>query len=388
MTAARPRPRPTRPTPTPLDAAHVHGGAHGVQRVRAVVLRLRRHHGRQHSRRFRRSRPPANGQSVQPGQTVTFTGSATDPEDGTVPGSGLAWTVLLHHNTHVHTAVTASGPSGSVRGRGPRTDRNIQLRDHPHRDRQQRTERHHQRHPSRSGLTPRRPPRRRASPRPPPRPGSVSAWGPSTDNVAVSGYRVERCQGTGCSTYAQIATPTGTSFNDTGLVPVDELQLPGAGGRPVRQREPVLQRGQRHHPVGAGRPARAGGRVHLRRRIRHDRRRHLRQRQHGTITGRHLGHRPLRWRPHLRRRRCARRGAIVDVAESGRPDDPRRLDPALGHAERLAHHHAAAAGLVLPQRQHERRWQCARRRRHGQWQHPHGRRAPARPRPTSGPTWR
>jgi chitodextrinase len=43
------------------------------------------------------------------------------------------------------------------------------------------------------------------------------SWGASTDNVGVTGYRVERCQGSGCSNFAQIATPTGTSFNDSGL---------------------------------------------------------------------------------------------------------------------------------------------------------------------------
>ena len=43
------------------------------------------------------------------------------------------------------------------------------------------------------------------------------AWGAATDNVGVTGYRVERCQGTGCTAFAQIATPTGTSFNDTSL---------------------------------------------------------------------------------------------------------------------------------------------------------------------------
>ena len=41
------------------------------------------------------------------------------------------------------------------------------------------------------------------------------AWGASTDNVGVTGYRVERCQGTGCSNFTQIAAPTGTSFKDT-----------------------------------------------------------------------------------------------------------------------------------------------------------------------------
>jgi chitodextrinase len=43
------------------------------------------------------------------------------------------------------------------------------------------------------------------------------AWGAATDNVGVAGYRVERCAGAGCSTFAQIATPTATGFGDTGL---------------------------------------------------------------------------------------------------------------------------------------------------------------------------
>ena len=33
----------------------------------------------------------------------------------------------------------------------------------------------------------------------------------------MTGYLVERCQGAGCTTFAQIATPTGTTYNDTGL---------------------------------------------------------------------------------------------------------------------------------------------------------------------------
>jgi RHS repeat-associated protein len=43
------------------------------------------------------------------------------------------------------------------------------------------------------------------------------AWTASTDNLGVTGYRVERCQGAGCANFAQIAAPTATSFNDTGL---------------------------------------------------------------------------------------------------------------------------------------------------------------------------
>jgi PKD repeat protein len=43
------------------------------------------------------------------------------------------------------------------------------------------------------------------------------AWTASTDNVGVTGYRVERCQGATCSNYAQIATATGTTYSNTGL---------------------------------------------------------------------------------------------------------------------------------------------------------------------------
>src|SRR5215470_17727312 len=45
------------------------------------------------------------------------------------------------------------------------------------------------------------------------------AWGASTDNVGVANYQVERCQGVNCSNYTQIATPTATSYQDTGLTP-------------------------------------------------------------------------------------------------------------------------------------------------------------------------
>ena len=44
-------------------------------------------------------------------------------------------------------------------------------------------------------------------------------WTASTDNVGVTGYRVERCQGAGCTNFAQVGTPTATAFSDTGLAP-------------------------------------------------------------------------------------------------------------------------------------------------------------------------
>ena len=44
-------------------------------------------------------------------------------------------------------------------------------------------------------------------------------WNASTDNVGVAGYRVFRCQGSGCTPTVQVATGTGTSYADTALSP-------------------------------------------------------------------------------------------------------------------------------------------------------------------------
>jgi fibronectin type 3 domain-containing protein len=42
-------------------------------------------------------------------------------------------------------------------------------------------------------------------------------WTASTDNVGVTGYLIERCQGTACSAFTQVATAVGTTYSNTGL---------------------------------------------------------------------------------------------------------------------------------------------------------------------------
>src|SRR5438094_5542500 len=44
------------------------------------------------------------------------------------------------------------------------------------------------------------------------------SWTASTDNVAVTGYQVERCQGATCTNFVQIGTSSGPSFSSTGLL--------------------------------------------------------------------------------------------------------------------------------------------------------------------------
>ena len=51
-------------------------------------------------------------------------------------------------------------------------------------------------------------------------PGEIDlSWGAATDNVAVTGYQVFRCQGVGCSNFAQLTTTTATGYSNTGLSP-------------------------------------------------------------------------------------------------------------------------------------------------------------------------
>jgi glucose/arabinose dehydrogenase/chitodextrinase len=163
---------------------------------------------------------PANNTMVQPGQTVSYQGSATDPDNGVLPASALTWTILLHHNAHVHTFIGATGAQGTfvVQDHGPigtfsyeiiltatdssglQTSTSVLLPVGTVPDTTP---------PSTvSGLSA----------------GAVNSsqinlsWTAATDNVGVTGYRVESCQGAGCSNFAQIATPAGTTFSNTGLV--------------------------------------------------------------------------------------------------------------------------------------------------------------------------
>jgi chitodextrinase len=43
------------------------------------------------------------------------------------------------------------------------------------------------------------------------------SWTASTDDVGVTGYRVEGCSGSFCTNFDQIGTPTGTTFSYTSL---------------------------------------------------------------------------------------------------------------------------------------------------------------------------
>jgi glucose/arabinose dehydrogenase/chitodextrinase len=159
---------------------------------------------------------PASGASVLPGQTVVYQGSASDPEEGALPAGALGWTILLHHNDHIHTLQTSTGASGSFvtqyHGVGTYSYEIVLTATDS------------------SGL------KNSTSvtlpvlqdTAPPSAPGGLSAialgahqvrltWTAATDNSGSSGHRVERCQAAGCSNFAQIGTPAGATFDDAGL---------------------------------------------------------------------------------------------------------------------------------------------------------------------------
>ncbi|MFD2935013.1 PQQ-dependent sugar dehydrogenase, partial [Spirosoma flavum] len=49
---------------------------------------------------------PSDGTLYRAGDVITFSGSATDPEDGNLPASGIQWVIEFHHDEHTHPGPT------------------------------------------------------------------------------------------------------------------------------------------------------------------------------------------------------------------------------------------------------------------------------------------
>jgi glucose/arabinose dehydrogenase len=62
---------------------------------------------------------PSSSLTWKVGDTINFSGHATDPQDGTLPASALTWTSIMHHcftpsNCHTHTIQTFNGVSSGT----------------------------------------------------------------------------------------------------------------------------------------------------------------------------------------------------------------------------------------------------------------------------------
>src|SRR6185369_2117541 len=52
---------------------------------------------------------PTDGATFRGGDVISFSGDATDPDDGTLPASAFSWTIDFLHEGHVHPGSTITG---------------------------------------------------------------------------------------------------------------------------------------------------------------------------------------------------------------------------------------------------------------------------------------
>ncbi|HEX4950203.1 MAG TPA: NPCBM/NEW2 domain-containing protein [Blastocatellia bacterium] len=55
---------------------------------------------------------PANNTSARPGDSITYSGTASDPDEP-LSGNAMSWQLLLHHDDHVHPFQSVNGAGGS-----------------------------------------------------------------------------------------------------------------------------------------------------------------------------------------------------------------------------------------------------------------------------------
>jgi hypothetical protein len=158
---------------------------------------------------------PSAGANIAPGSVLTISGSAADAGGGRVGGvevsvdGGVTWHPASGRESWTYNW-TAPNTSATVAIKSRAVDDSINLET-----------------PA-AGITVNVGSGSGTDSAPPTAPANLSAsaasstqigltWTASTDNVGVTGYRVERCQGTGCSDFVQIAAPAAASYTDSGL---------------------------------------------------------------------------------------------------------------------------------------------------------------------------
>ena len=74
------------------------------------------------------------------------------------------------------------------------------------------------------------------------------SWTGSTDAGGVTGYEIERCQGTGCTTFTLLKTVTTTTTSDTGLTPNTTYSYRVRAKDATPNYSNYTQHRHRHHP--------------------------------------------------------------------------------------------------------------------------------------------
>ena len=58
---------------------------------------------------------PTDGRTFRAGEVISYSGDATDPQDGAVPASRLSWKIVFHHDSHIHPVMDGTpGSSGTL----------------------------------------------------------------------------------------------------------------------------------------------------------------------------------------------------------------------------------------------------------------------------------
>ena len=65
---------------------------------------------------------PRDRNVLRAGDVITYSGSATDAEDGNSPASAFSWTILFHHDSHIHPGAGRSRTRRAGRCRSPPAD--------------------------------------------------------------------------------------------------------------------------------------------------------------------------------------------------------------------------------------------------------------------------
>ena len=179
------------------------------------------------------------------------------------------------------------------------------------------------------------------------------AWTASTDNVAVTGYRVERCQGASCTDFAQVGTPTGTTLTDSGLAALTTYRYRVRAVDAAGNLSAYSSIAGRHDARDPGDPAGTGRRMGVQRGSRPHGRGFLGEWQPGHVAGRgHLVAGRKERRRHQRQRvDRAGPGRGLGLAGPDHRDDAVGLDQPGREPERLADHPPEADRRLLPQRQ-------------------------------------
>src|SRR4029079_14906467 len=59
---------------------------------------------------------PVDGRTFRAGDVIQFAGAASDAEDGKLPASAYSWSILFHHEGHIHPGTVITNTTTGTLG--------------------------------------------------------------------------------------------------------------------------------------------------------------------------------------------------------------------------------------------------------------------------------